>query len=186
MVILKRRLANWLRWLPPLRWALALGVRIWMPRHYVGAVGVVFDDVGHILLVEHVFRPYYPWGLPGGWVERGENPADTVRRELKEELGMTVEVKQLLFCRPQGHMSQSGLPPGLGLAFYCRPASNGECEAEGISRTARDAYEILSTVWVDPLKIEEWTLTSLDQQAITLAKQEFDREQKTLDVPGTL
>lgn len=90
---LKRQLAGWLRCFPPLRWLLVLVVRLLAPRHYVGAAGVIFNDAGQILLIEHVFRPHFPWGLPGGWVEYGESPAETVRRE---ELGLRVEVKQLL------------------------------------------------------------------------------------------
>ena len=42
---------------------------------------------GQVLLVEHVFHPYAPWGLPGGWIDRNESPSQTaVIRELQEEL----------------------------------------------------------------------------------------------------
>ena len=68
----------------------------------VGAVGAIFNHAGQVLMVEHVFRPDYVWGLPGGWVNRGENPAYTIEREVKEELNLTVEVKKLLICEPQG------------------------------------------------------------------------------------
>ena len=71
---MKRRLADWLQRFPPLRWGLKLAVWLFAPRHQVGAVGVVFNNAGQVLLVEHVFRPDYNWGLPGGWVERGESP----------------------------------------------------------------------------------------------------------------
>jgi ADP-ribose pyrophosphatase YjhB (NUDIX family) len=91
----KRQLATLLRRFTPLRWLLALAVRLFAPRHYVGAAGVVFNEMGQILLIEHVFRAHFPWGLPGGWVEHGETPAETVRREVEEELGLRIEVKQL-------------------------------------------------------------------------------------------
>ncbi len=168
----KQLVANFLRSFPPFRWVLALAVRLFVPRHRVGAVGVVFNDVGQVLLVEHVFRPYYPWGLPGGWVEYGENPAEAVQREIKEELGLKVEVKQLLFCRPQGYGPQKGVPRGLTLAFYCRPV-------DGWPRSdlkPASAYEVLSTQWNDPVAIKR-SLAPLDQLAINLAAQVFQREQ---------
>jgi len=49
-----------------------------------------------VLLVEHVFHPYAPWGLPGGWVDRREAPAITVQRELHEELGLDVQVDEVV------------------------------------------------------------------------------------------
>ena len=120
----KRHLANWLQRSAVLRWGLETLVTLLIPRHQVGAVGVVFNPTGQILLVEHVFRPHYNWGLPGGWVERGENPAGAVRRELEEELGLKIEVKSLLACEVQGGEPQGSTPVSLGLAYYCRLANN--------------------------------------------------------------
>ena len=171
-IVTKRRVAGWLQRVALLRWGLKLGVRLFAPRHYVGAVGAVFNDAGQLLLVKHVFRPYYPWGLPGGWIEPGENPADAVRRELAEELRLRVDVKRLLLCKPQG--GDSGVPPGLGLAFYCRLAGS-ESTLTGMAG-ARTAYEILAVEWVDPGRIEP-KLNAIDRAAVVLAKQEFDREQ---------
>ncbi|MBZ0287924.1 MAG: NUDIX hydrolase, partial [Anaerolineae bacterium] len=60
--------------------------RIRQARFSAGVVGVVFNDAGDVLLVEHVFHPYTPWGLPGGWVDHREDPARTLEREMREEL----------------------------------------------------------------------------------------------------
>lgn len=170
---LKQRLAYWLQRFPPLRWGLALGVRLLVPQHLVGAVGVVFNDAGEILLIEHVFRPYFPWGLPGGWIERGEDPADAVRREIEEEVRLQVEVKELLFCKAQGTRPNDGVPLGLGLAYYCRLADNVS-KPERLAQ-ADHGYEVLSTRWIEPARIE-WKLARLEEEAIALAQQAFERE----------
>jgi len=91
-----RRLAQFLQKAP---WIISAGRLIWRLRQAkftAGAVGVVFNAQGQVLLVEHVFHPYAPWGLPGGWTDRNENPAHTVIRELQEELQLTVEINLLL------------------------------------------------------------------------------------------
>jgi 8-oxo-dGTP pyrophosphatase MutT (NUDIX family) len=137
-------------------------------------VGVVFNSAGEILFLEHVFRPNYNWGLPGGWVERNENPADTVRREFEEEVGLPVEVRRLLLCRVQGNEPQSSIPAGLGLAYYCRLVRDED--AFNLKIPTRKPYEILSAKWVAPQEIE-WRLSPLEQHAITLAQKELEWDQ---------
>jgi len=57
----------------------------------VGAVAVIRDDEGRVLLARHTYRSA-PWGLPGGWVKRHEDPAEAVAREIFEETGLRVQV----------------------------------------------------------------------------------------------
>ncbi|WP_377290796.1 NUDIX hydrolase [Rhizobium sp. SG2393] len=50
---------------------------------------------GHVLVHRAVHEPF--WTFPGGRAEIGETSADTLRREMIEELGVEVEVGTLLF-----------------------------------------------------------------------------------------
>lgn len=173
---MKRQLAGWLQRVSPLRWLLALAVRLWAPRQYVGAAGAIFNDSGQVLLLEHVFRPHYPWGLPGGWVEHGETPAEAARREVEEELGLRIEVKELLVCDLQGGDWPHTTPRGLGLIFYCRLAHGDTLSSANLVQ-AQQGGEILSVQWIDPAAIS-YPLAPLEHRGVLLAQQVFEREQR--------
>jgi 8-oxo-dGTP diphosphatase len=75
-VNLKRLVARLYRRLPLPYLLQAWLVRRITPAFLVGVAGVVLDERGQILLLEHVFHRYYTWGLPGGWMDRGESPQE--------------------------------------------------------------------------------------------------------------
>ncbi|MFF7025728.1 NUDIX domain-containing protein [Streptomyces klenkii] len=56
----------------------------------VTAYVLIMDRLGRMLLV-HPAKADGPWHLPGGIVEPGESPLDAVRREVREELGLTFD-----------------------------------------------------------------------------------------------
>lgn len=76
-------------------------VILWLSNtHFVvGSVAVVRDGDGRILVARHTYLRRTPWGLPGGWVRRGENPADAIVRELREETALDVEITHPLTVR---------------------------------------------------------------------------------------
>ena len=49
-------------------------------------VVAAFDGQGRVLLVRHSYGPPV-WSLPGGGIDRGEDPARAAEREIREELG---------------------------------------------------------------------------------------------------
>jgi ADP-ribose pyrophosphatase YjhB (NUDIX family) len=59
------------------------------------AAGVLFvDEAGKIMMVRPTYKPF--WDIPGGYVEPNETPSAAASREVAEELGVHVEVGQLL------------------------------------------------------------------------------------------
>lgn len=50
------------------------------------AAGALFVDGDRVLLVRKTYGNR--WDIPGGYVDRGESPANACRRELREEIGL--------------------------------------------------------------------------------------------------
>ncbi len=98
---------RWERWLLPFWERAPLAVRrrlIWLgsAKFLVGVAAVCLNERGQVLLLEHRFHNEYPWGLPGGWVERGESPLTCVVREVVEETGLEPTVLDLLWVDSDG------------------------------------------------------------------------------------
>ena len=68
-------------------------------RFTVTAGAVILNDKGEVLLLKHRFRPGSGWGLPGGFMEKGEQPIDALRRELREEIELEVEDVKVFAAR---------------------------------------------------------------------------------------
>ncbi len=66
-----------------------------------GAVILLEDDEGRYAFQLRDNRPDVAyadyWGLFGGWMERGETPEQCIRREVLEELGVTLDPAHLEF-----------------------------------------------------------------------------------------
>ena len=124
--------------------------RIRQPKFTAGVVGVIFADAGQMLLVEHVFHPYTPWGLPGGWVDRREDPMRTLERELMEELELTITVGPIL-------LAQIDTEHHIDMAYLCR------CEGS----VGRLSGELLAYRWLPPA--ERPQLRSFHEQAVRRA-----------------
>lgn len=88
-----RRLPPWAQW-----------VTVWWGNaHFlVGAVALVQDADGRVLVARHTYRRHAPWALPGGWVRRDEDPAQAVAREILEETGLQVDVERPLTVQREG------------------------------------------------------------------------------------
>ena len=65
-------------------------------RFLVGVVGLVTDDDGAILVLRHTYRRGSPWGLPSGWLKRGESIEAALVREIAEETGYVVRFERVL------------------------------------------------------------------------------------------
>jgi ADP-ribose pyrophosphatase YjhB (NUDIX family) len=105
------------------------GSLVWLITHkfLVGVVGVVQNNSGQILFLKHTYRGKYPWGLPGGWLKRGEQPVKALEREIREETGMDVEVIKPLI------VSGDNQWPRVDLIFLCKVIDEAFSASEEVS-----------------------------------------------------
>lgn len=132
----------------------------------VAAYAVVVRD-GQILLARSPDgRGGHEWVLPGGGMEHGEDPYDTVRRELLEETGYRIDVTGLLgidsfrhtsthrWSRPEDHQGLRLVYEGQVTGGELRPETNGSTDLAAWHDL--DAVDGLTKVRMVDIGLELW------------------------------
>jgi 8-oxo-dGTP diphosphatase len=105
-------------------------------RFTVTAGAIVFNDSGEVLLLKHRFRAGSGWGLPGGFLEAGEQPIDALRRELREEIGM--ELKDAVVFATRSFRK----PQQVEVLFLCR--ANGPVQPQDMEIERAEWFSLKS------------------------------------------
>ena len=107
----------------------------------VSAAAIVLSGEGKVLLLNHLLRPSSGWGLPGGFIEKNEQPEKSIRRELSEETGIELDDLKMLRVRTLG--------PHIEILFI----------AKAIGEPKLQSREILELGWFDldsmPMKMSD-------------------------------
>lgn len=133
---------------------------LWAPV-VLGVAGAVFDAEGRVLLIKQSYTR--GWRFPGGGVDRGEAPADALRRELAEEVGFSGGAVEFfgLYSRKAGWATNV-------IALY---------RVTGGTVSFRPSWEIRAMQFADPLALPADTSPSvarrLQELAGTLPKASF-------------
>ena len=108
-----------------------------LARHSVSAGAAVIREDGRVLAIRRADNG--EWAPPGGVVELHEDPRDTVRREVLEETGVTVEPGQLTGVYKNMRIGV------VSLVFRCQP----------LSGTHHPTEEAIEVAWLDRDQITE-------------------------------
>jgi 8-oxo-dGTP diphosphatase len=103
--------------------------RLTHTRFGVTAAAVIINKQGQVLLLKHIFRPGSGWGLPGGFLQAGEQPEVALRRELQEEVGLALESVELYTIRVFKRPNQ------IEIVFRCGPGGEAQARSMEVSRT---------------------------------------------------
>jgi len=127
------------------------------PEPTVGAL--IVNQQGKILLAKS-HKWFDKYTLPGGHIEVGESMVDAVRREVKEEVGLDVEVVEMLLVQeaifaPEFYKKKHFI----FIDFYCKSKDQ---------QVKLDQNEIQDYIWVYPgaaynLKLDSFTRKTLDR-----------------------
>lgn len=123
----------------------------------VSCKGIVFE-AGKVWLRENERQE---WELPGGKLEKDEQPEETVVRELHEELGFEVEVKKLAQVHLYEIDTSTEEPRGvLVLTYLCTLLSkSGTFELEGEAGPAK--FQAFPVEEIDPLPMPQFYKDSI-------------------------
>ncbi|MCY3866686.1 MAG: NUDIX hydrolase [Chloroflexi bacterium] len=123
-------------------------------RYTIGVAAVILDSADRILLVEHAYHPRFAWGLPGGWIDKDEDPSSAILRELSEELQLNARVLRVV------HSSKTA-PNHIDLAFQC----------EALSPIGNLSHELLGFRWVARADLPE--IKRFHRQAIDFTNEQI-------------
>ncbi|MEZ5346542.1 MAG: NUDIX hydrolase [Pyrinomonadaceae bacterium] len=138
-----RRIAEKIWWMMPYYFRIRT-VRALQPKFTASVVGIITNEKGEILILDHYFRPKFCWGLPGGFLEANEAPESGIRREIKEETDLDLHDLILLRIRSTGSH----------LEIIFRARGSGEAKV--------NSTEIRDFGWFHPDRLPEMSKTQID------------------------
>ena len=131
-------------------------------------VGALIFENGRILLVERGKEPLKGWwSLPGGIVETGEKLADAMRREVREETGLEVEVVSMF------EIFERVIHDDAGRAEYHYVLIDYLCEVVG--GALRAASDVSRAAWVSRPELSNYRVTEGTVAVVERAFAELQR-----------
>ncbi len=77
-----------------------------LPRKWMGAGALFFNNDNKFLIVKPTYGK--EWEIPGGNIEEGESPFNSLKREVKEELGIDINEAGVLCVEYRANIDDKG------------------------------------------------------------------------------
>ena len=127
-------------------------------KQFLIAEAIIRNPLGKILLMKRSPRNRYfinLFELPGGCMEFGEDPEQAIKREIKEECGLSVSKCKLL--RVDSYFDERNNLREQGIVFVYK------CKAKGKVSLSRDHLEF---IWVYPREAKKKKLTPATRKTL--------------------
>lgn len=115
----------------------------------VGVSALITNSANEILIIARSLTDSMPgvWETPGGGLDMGEDPHDAVIREVKEEVGLDVEIKNVLDVIPDAN-EKNNIKRFLLQIFYAADLVNS-------NQTVTLSPEHSDYRWVKPEELKD-------------------------------
>jgi 8-oxo-dGTP diphosphatase len=112
-------------------------------------VAVIINDSGNVLLTRRNIPPFKgEWVMPGGKIDLGEQIVRAIEREVMEEVGLVVEVRNLLDVFE--HVTPGEDHYHFVILYYrCHPLSNN---------VIHNDMEVAEARWVPPDELSKYKM----------------------------
>jgi NAD+ diphosphatase len=95
---------------------------------------IIENELGEILLVERKLDPKKGyWDLPGGFIEPDESFEESVKREIREELNVEIDIKNIVGIYSDNYLFQGVIIPTLGVLAAAQITSGKLTPADDIA-----------------------------------------------------
>jgi 8-oxo-dGTP diphosphatase len=119
-------------------------------------LGIIKNKDGKVIIINRLWKEksvdesaMLTYAFPGGNIDSGETPEESVAREVRNETGLKVRVLRMISERIHPQFAAS-------IKYY-------ECEMDpSKTRPIFDVHEVESVKWVSPSEIRNYFTTDLD------------------------
>jgi len=122
------------------------------PDRPIVAVGAIVVDKGRVLMARRGKEPSYGlWSVPGGAVHLGEDLKTAARREIREELGIEVELTDVIeILERVTRDAEDRVQYHYVIVDYLARLANGE---------PKSSSEALEVRWIAPEEFSQYEMT---------------------------